>query len=162
MTSTDQAPADSAVTEPLGAGRTRLGGYAICLDGDSRLLMCRLSADEVQAGAWTIPGGGVDFGEHPDATVLRELREETGLTGEIERVDGVFSRVYRQSPYAGGADLHFLGIFYRVRITGGELTDELGGSTDRCAWLSPDEMRGVRVVALARDAIERVMPGALA
>jgi 8-oxo-dGTP pyrophosphatase MutT (NUDIX family) len=33
--------------------------------------------------AWCIPKGEIDKGEDPPATALREVREETGLTGEI-------------------------------------------------------------------------------
>ena len=35
-------------------GRTRVGGYALCLD-DDRILLARLSAIEVDVGAWTLP-----------------------------------------------------------------------------------------------------------
>ena len=34
-----------------------------------------------QAGRWSVPGGHVEPGETPEAAVLRELREETGLEG---------------------------------------------------------------------------------
>ena len=162
---TDRAPAagpEPGVSEPeASAGRTRLGAHAICVDDAGRILLCRLSESEVASGAWTLPGGGVEFGEHPDDACLRELREETGLHGEIERVEGVFSHVYPASRWAGGADLHFLSILYRVRIVGGELGDEIGGSTDRAAWLTPDDLRGLTIVELAQDAIERLFPDAL-
>jgi ADP-ribose pyrophosphatase YjhB (NUDIX family) len=156
---------DPAVREPTphpSTGRTRLGGYAICLDAGERLLLCRLASGEPEPGAWTLPGGGVDFGEHPDEAVIRELREETGLTGTIAGVEGVFSHVYEHSRYFDGADLHFLGILYRVDVTGGDLADEIDGTTDRSAWFSRDEVRELRLVALARQAIELIWPGALA
>jgi 8-oxo-dGTP pyrophosphatase MutT (NUDIX family) len=154
---------DPAVREPTPAtGRTRLGSHAICLDEAGRLLLCRLSPIEVEPGSWTLPGGGVDFGEHPDDACIRELREETGLDGVIERVEGVFSHLYPASRYADGLDLHFLSILYRVRIVGGELTDEVDGTTDRCQWFGRDEIRNVPIVGLARHAIEHVWPGALA
>jgi 8-oxo-dGTP diphosphatase len=153
---------DPAVREPtVATGRTRLGSYAICLDADGRILLCRLATGEPEPGAWTLPGGGVDFGEHPDDAVIRELREESGLNGEIVELEGVFSHLYAGSPYADGADLHFLGVLYRVNVTGGELTDEVEGSTDRCGWFARDEVRGLRIVSVARDAIERIWPGAL-
>jgi 8-oxo-dGTP pyrophosphatase MutT (NUDIX family) len=131
-------------------GRTRLGGYALCTDESGRILLARLAAIEVDAGAWTLPGGGVDFGEHPDAAVIRELEEETGYVGEIEAIAGVFSHVYPRSRAAQGADLHFLGILYHVRIVGGALRDELDGTTDTARWMSPAEIGGVRLVEIAR------------
>ncbi|HEY7131537.1 MAG TPA: NUDIX domain-containing protein [Candidatus Limnocylindrales bacterium] len=131
------------------AGRTRLGAYALCTDDAGRMLLARLSAVEVDVGAWTLPGGGVHFGEHPDEAVLRELEEETGLTGQIEDVAGIFSHVYPHSRAAGGADLHFLGILYHVRPTGGMLRDEVDGTTDAARWLSRDELANVRLVEIA-------------
>lgn len=150
---------DPAVDEPLPArGRTRLGSYSLCLDDAGRILLARLSAVEVEYGAWTLPGGGVDFGEHPDAAAHRELEEETGLTGEIEGVAGIFSHVYTNSRFAGGADLHFLGVIYRVRITGGVLRDETNGTTDACAWFGPDELAELRLVYLSRFGVGLVYP----
>jgi ADP-ribose pyrophosphatase YjhB (NUDIX family) len=124
------------------------------VDDQRRILLSRLSAIEVDVGAWTLPGGGLNFGEHPDAAVIRELEEETGLHGEIEELAGVFSHVYRRSRAANGGDLHFLGILYRVRIVGGELRDEVDGSTDTAAWFRGDELAGIRLVEIARFGIE--------
>ena len=150
---------DPAVAEPLPRGRTRLGSYSLCMDEASRLLLARLSAVEVEYGAWTLPGGGVDFGEHPDAAAVRELQEETGLLGELEGVAGIFSHLYPESQFAKGADLHFLGIIYRVRITGGDLRDEVDGTTDTCAWFGRDEIRDLKLVYLARFGAGLAFPG---
>lgn len=158
LTPAESSP-DGQSTAP--SPRTRLGSYAVVLDEAGRILLCRLSADEVEAGAWTLPGGGVDFGEHPDAAVLRELEEESGLTGRIDEVLGIFSKVYTRSRAAAGADLHFVGFLYRVAPTGGTLRDEVDGSTDTCAWFAPDELRGLRIVGVARHAIELALPGAM-
>ena len=154
-----ERPADLAIERPYdGPNRTRLGSYALCVDGD-RILMARLSAIEVDVGAWTMPGGGIEFGEHPDDACLRELEEETGLIGEIEGVAGVFSHVYQRSTFARGADLHFLGIVYRVRVTGGGLRDESDGTTDTAAWIARNELASLRLVELARFGCQLAFPG---
>ena len=159
-----ETPAGETPASPDGQAsapspRTRLGAYAVALDEERRILLCRLSPDEVEAGAWTLPGGGVEFGEHPDDTVLRELAEESGLTGRIEDVLGIFSKVYTRSRAADGADLHFLGFLYGVVVTGGSISNEVDGSTDTCAWFRPDELAALRTVGVARHAIRLAMPG---
>jgi 8-oxo-dGTP diphosphatase len=138
--------------------RTRIGSYSLCLDTQGRILLARLSALEVDVGAWTMPGGGVEFGEHPDAAAVRELEEETGLIGEIVDVAGIFSHVYGRSAFSGGGDLHFLGIVYRMRIVGGELRDEVDGTTDRSAWLSREELADLRLVELAQFGVSLAFP----
>lgn len=150
---------DPAVEEPLPPGRTRLGSYSLCTDEAGRLLLARLSAVEVEYGAWTLPGGGVDFGEHPDAAAIRELEEETGLVGEIEGIAGIFSHLYERSRWARGADLHFLGVVYRMRVVGGDLRDEVEGTTDAAGWFSRDEIADLRLVYLAKFGASLVFPG---
>lgn len=132
----------------------RVGAYAVCRNGD-RLLCCRLAPDQPSPGAWTLPGGGIEFGEHPEAAVLRELEEETGLTGRVEGIAAVRSRVHAgRLPDGRPRDLHAVALLYRVTITGGDLRDEPAGSTDRAAWLSRGELATERVVKMMRSALE--------
>src|SRR4029453_2293817 len=65
-------------------------------------------------------------------------------------VHGVCSHVYERSRFARGADLHFLGIVYRVRITGGGLRDESDGTTDMAAWIARDQLPSLPLVDVPR------------
>ena len=42
-------------------------------------------------GHWTLPGGGIDFGEDPEDAVVREFIEETGLTVKVRKLAGIDS-----------------------------------------------------------------------
>jgi 8-oxo-dGTP diphosphatase len=131
----------------------RVAAYAVCRDGD-RLLCCRLAPGEPSPGSWTLPGGGIDFGEHPAAAVLRELREETGLVGRVEGIADVRSRVFPgRLPDGRPREMHAIAMLYRVTVVGGMLRDEPEGSTDRAAWMTRDELAGARVVTMMRSAL---------
>jgi 8-oxo-dGTP diphosphatase len=138
------------VTEPEPPSQvTRVAAYALCQDEDGRVLLTRLTYPEIKAGHWTLPGGGIDFGEAPSEAVLRELTEETGLTGEVSSLAGVQSWV-RRGPVPGGTgdDFHAIQVLYRVIVTGGTLRDELDGSTDAAAWFTRAEVAGLPIVEL--------------
>ena len=43
-------------------------------------------------GKWALPSGFIEIDETPERACLRELKEETGLKGEIIRLIGVYSQ----------------------------------------------------------------------
>jgi 8-oxo-dGTP diphosphatase len=140
---------------------TRIAAYGLVLDDGGRLLLCRLSADELYPGWWTLPGGGIDFGEDPRDAALRELTEETGLTGEIVSLAGVesFSRSEFSDP-DGPLSFQAIQIIYRIRPTGGRLRDEVDGSTDRAAWFTRAELDPLPLVGLAEIGVGLVFDSA--
>ena len=131
--------------------RQRVAAYNVCVDDASRLLVCRLSDITERPGAWTLPGGGIDFGEHPEAGALRELEEETGLTGRIVELLAVDSlRRPARGPDGCDADYHSVRIVYRTEITGGELRHETEESTDRAEWHTRADLVSLPLVELGR------------
>ncbi|OGO55341.1 MAG: hypothetical protein A2V85_06870 [Chloroflexi bacterium RBG_16_72_14] len=135
--------------------RTRLAAYAWCEDGD-RVLLVRIAPGEPGAGQWILPGGGLDFGEDPADGVLRELGEETGLTGRIDDLVDLRSGVFEPAATRSGHRVHAIAILYRVTVTGGELRDEVGESSDRAAWVPLDALAALPATDLLRWAQERV------
>ena len=131
--------------------RVRVAAYAIVRDERERVLLCHIHPAVGVGDVWTLPGGGLEFGESPRRAVLRELEEETGFIGEIDRLVEVDDRVFTSR---NGADrMHAIRILYRVRLTGGEQRDEVDGSSDRCAWFTDAEARAQNLTELARHAL---------
>lgn len=132
----------------------RVAAYAVILDEDRRVLLARWT--EGRRVSWTMPGGGLEPGEDPEAAARREVREETGYKVVVEELLGIHSRVIpaRRRVTPGATDpLHTLRIVYRARITGGRLRFEKSGSTDMAAWYSLDEVAGLQRVRLVDIAL---------
>ncbi|OON80770.1 NUDIX hydrolase [Streptomyces tsukubensis] len=117
----------------------RVAAYAMCVR-DDRLLLARWVAKD-GSKRWTLPGGGMEHGEDPYGTVVREVDEETGYTVEPVALLGVDS-IRRRYSRGGGAYADFQGlrIVYEAGIVGGELRHEVHGSTDLAAWHRLDEV----------------------
>ena len=86
---------------------------AAVLDNENNLLLVK-RAMEPARGEWCLPGGFVELDEAPEQGVLRELHEETGLEGTVDRLIGV---VPEESPLYGPLII----IGYQVSFHGGRL-----------------------------------------
>ncbi|HUP84906.1 MAG TPA: NUDIX domain-containing protein [Acidimicrobiales bacterium] len=70
------------LVDPRDTPPWRVRAGAVCIDGD-RVLVNR---GEWERGPfYEIPGGGVEAGETPEEAVVRELEEEAGILGSVER-----------------------------------------------------------------------------
>ena len=129
---------------------TRIAAYGLILE-HQRILLCRLSDQlPIDAGYWTLPGGGIDFGEDPTQAMMREVNEETGLIVKPRGLAGIASFCKENEDHA----FHGIRIIYYTELIGGTLRNELNGSTDLCAWWSLDEARTLPLVDLTEIGLE--------
>lgn len=110
----------------------RIGAYAVCLADGGSILLSRYTS-----GTWTLPGGGVDHGEHPEEAVIREVAEETGYAARVRNLIGIHSNTWTT---LAGHRVHSVNVMYRVDIVGGELRYEVDGTSDMAAWVSRDQL----------------------
>ena len=78
-----------------------VGGVVIV---DGRALLIRRGSEPL-LGQWSIPGGTLELGESLEHGVVRELKEETGLTVRIVEMIEVFDRIYEDEADAAGGEI---------------------------------------------------------
>jgi len=134
--------------------RQRIAAYGVCRDGDGRILLARASSALALQGRWFLPGGGVDHGESPTASLTREMEEEAGLAVAVGPLLDVLSDV-RTLP--DGTSLHTVRIIYGVDSWSGTLRPEADGTTDAVAWFTPDEVRQLPLAHYVELVVDRLL-----
>lgn len=66
----------------------------LVLSPDKRILLVKEMAD----GKWSLPGGWADVGHSPKETVIKEIKEETGLNATVKRLLAVFDKKKHPHP----------------------------------------------------------------
>lgn len=66
-----------------------VGAAAVVVDDADRVLLVRHTYGRLN---WELPGGASEPGETFAETASRELREETGLAGRVERLTGIYCK----------------------------------------------------------------------
>ncbi|ASN03558.1 NUDIX hydrolase [Virgibacillus necropolis] len=100
---------------------------------------------------WSLPGGAVEAGETLKMTAIREAKEETGLTIEVDDIVSV------NEAFMTKDDHHALFVTFKGKIVGGELAiqdkDEKVGISevkwvdlDTAAELMPYHKNGVKTL----------------
>ena len=112
-----------------------VGAVVVC----SGKILLEKRKNEPGKGKWSIPGGLVELGENTEQTVIREVKEETGLDVEKpEQIDVVDSITENEN---GRIKYHFVIIDYFVKLTG----DTLKASSDaeELKWVQFDLGRNI-------------------
>ena len=112
----------------------------LCLlkDGDKYLLQNRVKKDWQ---GYTLPGGHIEPGESIVDAVVREMKEETGLTVHDPKLCGVKQFPIDHNDYRSGRYIVFL--FAATKYSGELVSSDEG----KMYWVSKDELGTVNLVS---------------
>jgi ADP-ribose pyrophosphatase YjhB (NUDIX family) len=91
---------------------------AVVTDNEGKILLHRRSDNDL----WALPGGAMEIGESISETVVREVKEETGLDVVIERLVGIYTNPKHVVAFSDGEVRQEFSICFACRAVGGTLT----------------------------------------
>ena len=123
-------------------------GAVIIKDGK---ILLEKRKNEPGKGKWSIPGGLVELGESVEQTVIREVKEETGLEVEkpehIDVVDNVVRDDNDEIKY------HFVIIDYFVKLKGG--TVKAASDAEELKWVALYDVEKYDLTKTFREFFQR-------
>ena len=128
-------------------GHYSIGVGALVRKDDSLLLVRR--SEEPGKGLWTNPGGYCEQTEPLEATVEREVREETGIVARAARIVAV--RDYPRS-------IHNLYVVFAMDYVDGEPVPD-GQEVDRAGFFTREQMASLHVAGLTKWLVEVAFAG---
>ncbi len=87
-----------------------------CIFNENGEVLLQKRAD---CNKWGFPGGAIELGETPEMAAKREVKEETGLDIEVNKLIGIYTD--SDVVCANGDKVHSICIGYEMSVVGGEL-----------------------------------------
>ena len=126
---------------------------AVVVDDEGRILLHRRRDNE----KWALPGGVMELGESLSDCARREVREETGLEVEVERIVGIYSDPKHVFSYDDGEVRQEFSICFACRRISGEI--DISDESYEVRYFAPDAVTELPMVDSIRLRITDFLDG---
>ena len=133
--------------------KTRVGCYGLIINGDKIALIKKARGG--YKGLLDLPGGGIEYGETPEETLVRELMEEAGVKVVDYKLLTVTSTRIKWHDENFNEDLHQIGILYKVELKDYKLKEDGDGlDSDGCSYYDINKLSKDEITPFTRDGLE--------
>lgn len=132
---------------------SRFGVYAV-LKYKSKFILIKKGKGPFK-GRWDLPGGKTDFGESPEETLRREVKEETGLKIRYAKLEDVIAYTHESKKET----FHHTGVIFNCETKDvKQLNREPDGNDSFGAEVfSQKQVRDLKLTPLAKKALKKVL-----
>lgn len=136
-----------------------VGVGAAIVNEEGKLFLARRGENaKNERGKWETPGGGLEFGEKLEESLIREIQEEYGCTIKIVDQLGVFDHSIPEEKQ------HWVAISYLCKIVDGEPTILEPHKCSEIGWFNLEEIDALELSLTAQHdirALKKRFPGGL-
>ncbi len=129
-----------------------VGVGAVIVD-KGRVLLVRRGTEPLR-GQWSLPGGLIEIGESLEDGLIREVKEETGLTVEVVELIELLDRIHREGERVR---YHYVIADYLCLVAGGEL--RAASDADEVRWAERSEWNSHSALKLEPIAVRVIEAG---
>jgi len=108
-------------------------GVGVIIKKDGKVLLQKRIGAHGE-GTWCFPGGHLEFGESPEQTALREVKEEVNVDIAKPRVVGLTNDIMRADKK------HYVTIFVEAEYAGGEARIGEPDKLKEIGWFALDNL----------------------
>lgn len=102
----------------------------VCVRKDGRVLMVKSNRGFTK-GMWNIPGGFLEYGEHPEDAAGREVLEETGVRLKLGPLIGVYKERFASPYFMYGFMYEATPVSETIKVDATEI--------EAATWMGPEE-----------------------
>jgi len=128
---------------------TQVVVLALIRHNNTYLFTLRNDGESKLNGKWQIPGGGLEFGETPEQTLHREVKEELGTEIKI-----IHSQPFIDSEVRGNWHGIFLTYLCELKDSSSDIT--INEEASEYKWMSLEEMNSFDFLPGCKEIIEMV------
>ncbi len=119
-------------------------GAAILNEEGKLFLSLRSQNTKNERGLWETPGGGCEFGETMEQTVIREMKEEYGIEIEPIKILHVYDHILKKD------NQHWIAITFLAKVKSGEPTIKEPHKCDGIGWFTYEEAKKLKLTHTAK------------